>query len=383
MDLTGPSARRAPRTAQGFFEGRPPALVYVLGVTFAAAVGIVEYATGAKLTLALFSLMPVVLVTWNLGGRAGGAIAVFSTTAIVGADVLVKRDLGVALYWDGAVQLVVLLFVVWILVTLRRALGAQEVRLGVELLAGDELRHLNAVKDTLLHAVSHDLKGPLTVVLGAMQTLRREAQLELTPEELESLYTMIEGSGRKMDRLLDDLLDLDRLDRQQLQPDREPTDVGELARRVARESTSLAGHPVRVDADDVLVDVDAGKVERIIENLLVNAAKHTPPATPVRVRVTARADGIELAVEDEGPGIPQDLRIVLFDAFRQGPNAGGKGVGIGLSLVKRFAELHGGSASVEDRVGGGARFVVWLPGGVSDAPSAGKEGRLRVVGGQS
>jgi signal transduction histidine kinase len=364
---------------QGFFDGRPPALVYLLGVTFAVVVGIVEYATGARVTLALFTLMPVVLVTWNLGGRAGGAIAVLSTAAVLTADLLAKSDRGVAPFWDGGAQLLVLLFVAWILATLREAVDDQQTRLDAELVAADDLRHLNAVKDTLLHAVSHDLKGPLAAVLGAMQTLRREAQLALTAEELESLYTMIEQSGRKMDRLVDDLLDLDRLDRGQLQPDRQPADVGAIARRIARESTSLDGHPVRIDADAVLVAVDAAKVERIIENLLLNAAKHTPPATPVRVRVTARADGVELAVEDEGPGIPEELRVEIFDPFRQGPGAGGTGVGIGLSLVKRFAELHGGSAHVEDRVGGGARFVVWLPGTVSGELPAAVEGHLRVV----
>ncbi|MEA2581881.1 MAG: two-component system, OmpR family, sensor histidine kinase KdpD [Actinomycetota bacterium] len=354
-------------------------LVYILGVTFAVAVGLVEFATGAKLTLALFSLMPVVLVTWNLGGRAGVALATLSTAAVVLADLAATHDHGVVPYWDGGVQLLVLVFVVWILSTLRDAVDAQQVRLDLERRAANELRHLNAVKDTLLHAVSHDLKSPLAAILGAMQTLRREAQLVLTPEEHESLYSMIEQSGRKMDRLVDDLLDLDRLDRGQLQPDRESTDVGAIARRIARESSSLDGHPVRIDADSVLVAVDAVKVERIIENLLLNAAKHTPPATPVRVRVTARADGIELAVEDEGPGIPDDLRVVVFDPFRQGPDAGGKGVGIGLSLVKRFAELHGGSAHVEDRVGGGARFVVWLPGTVSGEPPPAQEGQLRAV----
>lgn len=364
---------------QGFFDGRPPALVYLLGVTFAVVVGIVEYATGARVTLALFTLMPVVLVTWNLGGRAGAAIAVWSTAAVLTADLLAKSDRGVAPFWDGGAQLLVLLFVAWILAILREAVDDQQTRLDAELVAADDLRHLNAVKDTLLHAVSHDLKGPLAAVLGAMQTLRREAQLALTAEELESLYTMIEQSGRKMDRLVDDLLDLDRLDRGQLQPDRQPADVGAIARRIARESTSLDGHPVRIDADAVLVAVDAAKVERIIENLLLNAAKHTPPATPVRVRVTARADGVELAVEDEGPGIPEELRVEIFDPFRQGPGAGGTGVGIGLSLVKRFAELHGGSAHVEDRVGGGARFVVWLPGTVSGELSAAVEGHLRMV----
>lgn len=380
MDSSGPAPKRGLLPLQGFFDGRPPALVYVLGVTFAVAVGVVEHATGARLTLALFSLMPVVLVSWNLGGRPGAAIAVLSTTAIVSADVLMTNDRGAIPYLDGAGQLLVLLFVVWILVALRRAVDEQEARLDVERLTADDLRHLNAVKDTLLHAVSHDLKGPLAAVLGAMQTLRREAQLGLTPQERESLYTMIEQSGQKMDRLVDDLLDLDRLDRGQLQPDREPTDVGELARRVARElASSLDGHPVRVEADAAPVDVDAAKVERIIENLLLNAVKHTPPATPVRVRVTARVDGVELAVEDEGPGIPEDLRAVLFDPFRQGPNAGGKGVGIGLSLVKQFAELHGGSAHVEDRFGGGARFVVWLPGTVSKGSPAAQEGHLRAV----
>ena len=364
---------------QGFLHGRPPALVYALGAIFAVAVGGVEYATDARLTLALFSLMPVVLVTWNLGGRAGAAVAVLSTAAVVVADLLAQSVHGVMPYWDGGVQLLVFLFVAWILATLRQAVDDQQVRLDVELRTAEDLRHMNGVKDTLLHAVSHDLKGPLAAILGAMQTLRREAQLALTPEELESLYTMIEQSGHKMDRLVDDLLDLDRLDRGQLQPHRVPADVGGLARRIARESTSLDGHPVRIDADTVLVSVDAAKVERIIENLLLNAAKHTPPATPVRVRVTARADGVELAVEDEGPGIPEDLRVELFDAFRRGPNAGGSGVGIGLSLVKRFAELHGGSAHVEDRVGGGARFVVWLPGNVSQESPAAEESHLRVV----
>ena len=373
------SSRHGLLSTQGFFDGRVPALVYVVGVAFALAVGAAEYATGARLTLALFSLIPVLLVTWNLGGRVGVTIAVLSSAAIVAADLLATHVHGAGPYWDGGIQVTVLLFVVWILATLRKAVGEQQAHLDVELSAAEDLRALNAVKDTLLHAVSHDLKSPLAAVIGAMQTLRRADQLALTPEELESLFTMIEQSGRKMNRLVDDILDLDRLDRGQLQPDREPVDVGALATRIAKESVSLDGHPVRVDADAVMVAVDAAKVERIIENLLLNAAKHTPPATPVRVRVTARADGIELAVEDEGPGIPPELRAVLFDPFRQGPEAGGTGVGLGLSLVKRFAELHGGSAHVEDRVGGGARFVVWLPGTVSGELPSAVEGRLRVV----
>jgi signal transduction histidine kinase len=99
-------------------------------------------------------------------------------------------------------------------------------------------------------------------------------------------------------------------------------------------------------AQPVTVSLDPGKVERIIENLLANAARHTPPDTPVWVRVEhpAGGDGVLLAVEDAGAGIPAELRDSVFEPFRQGPDtpAHAPGVGIGLTLVARFAELHGG-----------------------------------------
>jgi two-component system sensor histidine kinase KdpD len=225
------------------------------------------------------------------------------------------------------------------------------------------------MKNVLLHAVSHDLKGPLAGVLGAMQTIRRADKLHLTDKEMDDLYGVIEQAATKAARLVEDLLDLDRLDRGQLELQREPTDVEAIASRLAQELPTLAGHPVRVDGAHVLVEVDPTMTERIIENLLNNAARHTPPGTPVHVVVTPRPSGIELAVEDEGPGVPDDLKPTIFEPFRQGENARG-GVGIGLSLVGRFAELHGGSAVIEDRDGGGARFVVELPGDVETAPAA-------------
>ena len=156
--------------------------------------------------------------------------------------------------------------------------------------------------------------------------------------------------------------------------------MGALANRVMHECEALSAHPVRVDADRVLVEVDPTMIERVIENLLVNAARHTPLGTPVRVSVRERTDGVELVVEDEGPGIPDDLKLILFESFRQGPDSNGGGVGIGLSLVKRFAELHGGTARVEDRPGGGARFVIALPGRITqrDALTVEQSG-LRAV----
>jgi signal transduction histidine kinase len=139
-------------------------------------------------------------------------------------------------------------------------------------------------------------------------------------------------------------------------------DLGELAHEVVLRTEALEGRQVDVDAGRVAVAVDAPKVERMLENLLSNAARHTPPDSHIWVRVTAEDGGAMLVVEDDGPGVPDDMKKAIFEAFQRGSDAAGlPGTGIGLSLVARFAELHGGRAWVEDRPGGGASFRVFLP----------------------
>jgi signal transduction histidine kinase len=110
--------------------------------------------------------------------------------------------------------------------------------------------------------------------------------------------------------------------------------------------------------------LDPDKVERIVEELLANTAKHTPHGTPVWVRAERQGTGLLLAVEDAGPGVPSAMRASVFEYFRHGETAPtyAPGLGIGLSLVLRLAELHGGTAWVEDRPGGGSSFQVILPG---------------------
>jgi signal transduction histidine kinase len=358
--------RRVLRNTKGFFDGKSPLLVAVLGLAFIAVVSVLDYLTGPQLSLSLLYLMPIGLVTWNLGRRWGAVAVVISTIAGLVSDVLsspATTTTDPVPYWNGIVRFAVYLAVAMLLDTLRSIIDAQWGLVEEEAGRSSDLREMNAVKDTLLHAVSHDLKGPLAGILGAMQTIRRDDELHLTADEREALYQVIEHSGRKMNRLIDDLLDLDRIDRGKVHPQRKPTDVGALARRVVAETTQLADHPVRVDADAATVEVDPGKVERVIENLLMNAARHTPPGTAVLVGIAIRPDGIEIVVEDDGPGVPDELKDVLFEPFRQGEGSSG-GMGIGLSLVQRFAELHGGSARVEDAPAGGARFVVSLPGAV-------------------
>lgn len=356
------------RSTRGFFDGKSPLLVALLGLAFIAVVSVLDYLTGPQLSLSLLYLMPIGLVTWNLGRRWGAVAVVISTVAALVSDVLSSPSTSTTdpvPYWNGIVRFAVFLAAAMLLDTLRSIIDAQWGLVDEEAGRSSDLREMNDVKDTLLHAVSHDLKGPLAGILGAMQTIRRDDELHLTADEREALYEVIEHSGRKMNRLIDDLLDLDRIDRGKVHPQRRPTDVGELARRVVADTAQLDDHPVRVRADAVMVEVDPSKVERVIENLLVNAARYTPPGTAVLVQVTARPDGIDLVVEDDGPGIPDELKDVLFEPFRQGEDSSGRGMGIGLSLVQRFAELHGGSARIEDAATGGARFVIELPGAVT------------------
>jgi len=146
-----------------------------------------------------------------------------------------------------------------------------------------------------------------------------------------------------------------------VEPARRPTDVGELARRVVAE-LKVKFHEIHVETGPSVAPVDPVHVERIIENLVANSARHTPKGTPIWVRVHRREGGTVIRVEDAGPGVPQDLREVIFEPFRHG----GDGLGIGLSLVARFATLHGGWAKVGDREGGGASFEVFLPDGTAD-----------------
>src|SRR5262249_9748520 len=141
-----------------------------------------------------------------------------------------------------------------------------------------------------------------------------------------------------------------------------PVDLAELVRRVVRES-DVPARMIEVDAERVTVGLDAAKVERIVENLLANAARHTPVGSRVWVRVRRGVDGALLCVGGGGPGVPPELAESVFDPFVRGPGAPehSPGVGVGLSLVGRFAELHGGRAWVEERTGGGASFRVFLP----------------------
>ncbi len=228
--------------------------------------------------------------------------------------------------------------------------------------ASERLRALDEMKNTFLQAVSHDLRTPLAAILGLALTLEQE-ELGLSEPEVQDMARRIATNSRKLDRMVADLLDLDRLTRGIVAPKLQDVDVAQLVRDLVGQ-IDVEDRRLELDLEPVSVPADAPKVERIVENLVANTVRHTPRDASVWIRTRSRDGGASIVVEDDGPGVPADLREEVFEPFRQGPSRSSHspGAGIGLALVARFAELHGGRASVEDRPGGGASFRVFLPG---------------------
>ncbi|MGH2554927.1 MAG: ATP-binding response regulator [Actinomycetota bacterium] len=241
--------------------------------------------------------------------------------------------------------------------------------LGTEREAAMRLRQLDEMKSSLLTAVSHEVRTPLTSILAGAGTLEQLHSV-LGPDEQRDLIHRLVVNAKRLNRILSDLLDVDRLARGVAEPTRRPTDLGALIERIVTETALPNDHPVHVRCETVTAEIDAPMVERMVENLVVNAGRHTPPGTPIWVNAHAEGDGVLIVVEDSGPGIAQELRSVIFEPFRQGGDRieHAPGVGIGLSLVRRFAELHGGRAWVEDRPDGGASFRVFLPAATATVP---------------
>jgi signal transduction histidine kinase len=237
--------------------------------------------------------------------------------------------------------------------------------------AAESLRTLDDMKNGFLRAVSHELRTPLTSVLGYALTLQRmeEGDVSLEPAEKIDMLGRLASNAKKLDRLLADLLDVDRLGRGKVELNRAPSDIAAIVRKVVEE-IEIASHVVLVQANPVEMSVDGPKIERVVENLIRNAIRHTPEGTSIWVTVNAHADGALITVEDDGPGVPDNLKEALFEPFRQGPSPTdhSQGTGIGLSLVARFAELHGGRAWIEDSLHGGASFQVFIPEQRSESP---------------
>ena len=234
--------------------------------------------------------------------------------------------------------------------------------LDMERKAVERLREADDMKNTFLTAVSHDLRTPLSAILGSAITLESADDLGIPQEDRRQLIRSLARKARRLTAMVNDLLDMDRLTRGLVHPRRELVDLGAMLGRTVAESDVLDERNVHVQTEPIDAWIDESMVVRIVENLLVNAIKHTPPTATIWVGARRVDNGVIVWVDDDGPGIAPEERDRLFQPFERGEDsAPSPGLGVGLSLVARFADAHGGRAWVEDRVGGGASFRVLFP----------------------
>lgn len=227
------------------------------------------------------------------------------------------------------------------------------------------LDELGRLKDDFLSNVSHELRTPITVILGGLQTLHRHGD-RLEPATKADLMRRAVANAESLQSTLGALLEFARIERGALDTGLAMVDLARLAHEsVDRLSSVLAQHDVDVVVDGPAhVRVAPGQLDRVVDNLLVNVARHTPAGTSLRVEVATGADRVRLVVVDDGPGIaPEDLPRLTDRFFRGGASTTRetRGLGLGLALAQRILEAHGSSLEIASELGVGSRFGFDLP----------------------
>ncbi|AUG81546.1 sensor histidine kinase [Kitasatospora sp. MMS16-BH015] len=226
----------------------------------------------------------------------------------------------------------------------------------------EPIKAADRMRTALLAAVSHDLRTPLAAALAAVGSLR-SPDVDFAPEDQAELLDLADESLVKLTRLVDNLLDMSRLQAGALTLHLEATSVDEVLRR-AMDSLARPDAPVQpLDLDTVPpVLADVPLLERVLANVITNALRHNAPGAPVLVAASKHEDRVEIRVVDRGPGIPFEDRDRVFLPFqRLGDNDNTTGVGLGLALSRGLAEAMGGSLEVEDTPGGGTTMLLTLP----------------------
>lgn len=238
-------------------------------------------------------------------------------------------------------------------------------RLFAEASEAEALREIDRLKDEFLAAVSHDLRTPLTVISASLELLGKlGAEL---PTQARRLVEQAERHVQRLQRNVEDLLDLAQLQEARIELQREFTTPRALFREVVSAHEPLAAAKrqrirIGIEGDVPAVLVDRRRMQQVVGNLVANACRYAPEATDIELGAERAGDEVRFSVADQGPGIPATERDRVFDKFYRSERArrSTTGTGLGLAIARTLVELHGGRIWVEDRPGGGARFVVAL-----------------------
>lgn len=216
------------------------------------------------------------------------------------------------------------------------------------------------LRRALLDSVSHELKTPLSAVQTGVDVLGKD----ISEDKKQATLREIQFAVRRLHRVVNNLLDMTRIEAGVVQPKREWCDVGEIIHEaVTLAGHSIGSHQITIDADETLpmVKLDHALIEQCLCNLLVNAAAWSRPGSKITVRAALRGDSLVLSVLDEGPGLTKADIDHIFEKFYRASNARPGGTGLGLSIVDGFVRAHGGTVRAANRDTGGAEFTLTIP----------------------
>jgi two-component system, OmpR family, sensor histidine kinase KdpD len=214
---------------------------------------------------------------------------------------------------------------------------------------------------TLFNSISHELRIPVSTIMGASDTLLSQQY----PDETKiKLYGEINTASVRLNRLIENLLNMSRLESGRITPRPDWCDVHDLANKVSdnlKQELELFKLSVIIPSDMPLVYLDFGLIEQVIHNLILNATQHSPTGSRIRLKIFYDSDLLVIQVMDRGPGFPESELLSVFNKFYRGKDAIAGGTGLGLSIVKGFVEAHHGTVIAENRQNGGALFTIRIP----------------------
>lgn len=238
------------------------------------------------------------------------------------------------------------------------------------------LRESERLYTALLNSISHELRTPIATIAGAASSLL-DPNTSLNPVSRVELTSEIESAAERLNRLVENLLDMSRLDAGRLQLKVEWCDIGDVVGVALRRLQSeIAGRPVTVTIapEMPLVKLDFMLLEQVFVNLLDNACAYTPADSALDITGTVEGQSVRLDISDRGPGIPADALERIFEKFYRVPGTAAGGTGLGLSICRGLVEAHGGTLTVQPRAGGGTTFSIRLP--ITSPPPPVKEATL-------
>lgn len=239
-----------------------------------------------------------------------------------------------------------------------------------ELKAKEKEERENTIKlyNTLLNTLSHELRTPISTIIGAVDTLKSSTS-KLSKKNNEELLTEINIAGMRLNRQVENLLNMSRLESGFIQPQLDWCDLSELIFNVVQSfKDELKDHEIIFKSDDSLplFKMDRVLIEQVLQNLVQNAILYTPEKTKIELSLAYKDKNCIITIEDNGPGFPENKIDVVFNKFYRLPESSNGGTGLGLSIVKGFVEALNGFVKLENKLdGNGSAFTISIPVEVS------------------